>query len=56
MGTVQHLCVSGVIKGIMKYRELKISLSNSRGGKILKFTTSGREPMGVGRRGERVMF
>ena len=46
--TVQHFCISGVIKGMKKCGEFKISLSNRRGGKIPNFTTSGRDSMGGG--------
>ena len=48
--TILHFYVSGVIKGIRKRGEFKISLFNSRGGKILNSTTSGREQMGRGGR------
>lgn len=40
---IEHLFVSGVIRAIRKRGDLKISLSNSRGGKILSSTTSGSE-------------
>ena len=46
---IASLCF-GVIKGIRKRGEFKISLFNSRGGKILNSTTSGREQMGRGGR------
>ena len=43
--------VSGVIKGMTKLDDFKISSFNPRGAKILNSTTSGREPV-VGREGE----
>ena len=45
---VQHLCVSGVIKGMRKRGEFNISLSNLKGRKILNPNTKSREPMGGG--------
>ena len=45
MRALYLLCVSGIIKGMRKCGEFKISLSNPRGGKILKSSMSGRVSM-----------
>ena len=50
MRALYLLCVSGIIKGMRKCGEFKISLSNPRGGKILKSSMSGRVSM-VGEEG-----